>query len=240
MEPGNIKTKLFLANALLTQFFSEQGARNARYMLAAQEQYQQVLAQEPHHNQAMHGLMGIAINSRRPAEALELARKLMEWDASDPIAPYTAGVAQWMIVYPEYAKAKVATGGRVDEYFLHDANVRKSLREKYSASIEDGLAMSRRAVSLKPDFDEAMAYTNLLLRLKGGISDTMEESNLLIGDADAWVGKAISFKKGQGQQPAGNPTIDVDGPIPALPAPKPIRVAPPPPPPPPPPPRPTR
>jgi cell division septation protein DedD len=94
------------------------------------------------------------------------------------------------------------------------------------------------ALQLDPNYDDAMAYMNLMDRLKAGIVDSQAESADLISRADDWVGKTLATKrlKAQNQQPEPAPHLDVDGPPPGPASAQAVLSAPPPPPPPPPPP----
>jgi cell division septation protein DedD len=91
------------------------------------------------------------------------------------------------------------------------------------------------ALELDPNYDDAMAYMNLLDRLKAGLVNSPAESADLVSKADDWVGKALTAKRQHARsQPPGPAQLDVDGPPPG-PANAAMLVAPPPPPPPPPP-----
>ena len=88
------------------------------------------------------------------------------------------------------------------------------------------------ALDLDPQWSDAMAYMNLLARLKAPLADTPAEHDSLIALADQWVHKALTAKKGRAGTPNPAEQIDVDQPAPmAIPA---VIPAPPPPPPPPP------
>jgi hypothetical protein len=96
--------------------------------------------------------------------------------------------------------------------------------------IEDGLRMLQIGLDLDPQSSDAMAYMNLLVRLRAPLVNTAAEHSKLIAQADDWVRKALEARKGHGSDTAG--PIDVDQPAPqAIPA---MVPAPPPPPPPPP------
>ena len=104
----------------------------------------------------------------------------IQLDPKDKTAYYTAGVLDWVIVYPEYVRAKQATGGKMEEYWIPDTTSRKSLRDQFLPRIEDGFRMLQVALQLDPNYDDAMAYMNLLDRLKAGIVESPAESADLI------------------------------------------------------------
>lgn len=216
LDPTNIKNRLFLANAQMAKWFTERSQPFSPHMVAAQQNYDQVLAYDPGNRDALHGLVGIALNSRRPSDALALARRLIESDGSDTAAHFSEGVANWAIVYEGYSAANGNAEGAPHASFLSDAGVRGELRAKYGRNIEEGLASLNRAVELKTNFDEAMAYKNLLLRLKAGISATEAESRQWMEEADVWLKKALAVSKGAGRGSAVQMALNVDGPPPSL------------------------
>lgn len=239
IEPGNTKIRLLLAKALVEAHWAvapRQGT--SPYLVKAREQYESVRKEEPSNRSAMHGLARIAMLQAQPKEALELARQLVEADSTDPVALYTVGVAQWAIVYPEFRKAQLTAGARVEDYFLHDANVRRNLRDRFDMNVQHGIESLQQAMKLKANFDDAMAYINLLYRLKASYADTLADAQQMLATADGWVGKAVAILKANKANPRSVSKLDVDQPdtsVAANMALLPRAPAPPPPPPPPPP-----
>ena len=50
-------------------------------------------------------------------------------------------------------------------------------------------------IEIDPDYDDAMAYLNLLYRERADISETKEEYDEYTGKADDWVQQALDTKK---------------------------------------------
>src|SRR5439155_1091489 len=148
-------------------------------------------------------------------------------------AYYTAGRLDWATVFPEFQRVKQAAGGRMEDYSIPDAKLRKELRDRFLPQVEDGFRMLQIALQLDPDYSDAMAYMNLLCRLKAGLVDAATESAQLLSIGDDWVGKALAARRRQPQSQQAA-LLDVDGPPPG-PASAQKFVAPPPPPSPPPP-----
>src|ERR1035437_7310050 len=144
---------------------------------------------------------------------------------------WKTGFIDWCTTYPDYARARLAAGMQPQAPgIIPDAGLRQSVRTQHGAELEDGLRMLQTAIQLDPDYADAMAYMNLLYRIKAGIADTPAQSADFIAKADSWVTKALAARQRQARDthpPTG--VLDVDG---AIPAPS---TAPPPPPPPPPP-----
>ncbi|PYV65605.1 MAG: hypothetical protein DMG95_01240, partial [Acidobacteria bacterium] len=74
--------------------------------------------------------------------------------------------------------------------------------------IQDGLDNLNKALQLRPDYDDAMAYVNLLYREKADRECDMPEQRVAdVKAADEWVDKTLEVKKAkatkQQQTPAG-------------------------------------
>jgi beta-lactamase regulating signal transducer with metallopeptidase domain len=236
LEPANVNARLFLANALMRHFYTLRYP-DASLPVAAVQQYREVLSRDSNNKQATAGMTAIALDNKQFREAREWAEKLAAIDANDKTAWYTLGVLDWAIVFPEYQQAKQAAGGRPEEYSIADSAARKRLRDEYLPQVQRGLQMLERTLLLDPEYEQAVAYMNLLYRLKSGLVDDLLEAKDLIAKADAWVGQALAAKK-RSQPVVADEKLNVEGPPPG-PAGRQsaLMAAPPPPPPPPPPPR---
>jgi beta-lactamase regulating signal transducer with metallopeptidase domain/cell division septation protein DedD len=231
LEPGNFNAKLFLANALMREFFAEREKPDSALMAGARAQYLDILAQDPRNKLAMQGAMVVAIDTKQMREAREWALKLIQLDPKDKTAYYTAGFLDWAIVYPEFQRAKQAAGGRPDDYSISDASLRKRLRDQFEPHIEEGFRMLQVALQLDPDYFDAMAYMNLLARLKSGLVDDPVGSALLMQKADALIPYVLAAKRRQGPPQAPEPMhLDVTGPPPGPASAHAVLTAPPPPP----------
>ena len=61
--------------------------------------------------------------------------------------------------------------------------------------IQRGLAMEDKALSLNPDYTEAMTYKNILLRLKANLEKDPAEVKRLIEEADKLRNKVIDAQR---------------------------------------------
>ena len=61
--------------------------------------------------------------------------------------------------------------------------------------IDGGLQALDKALQIDPEYDDAMAYENLLIRERADLADTKEEYEKQIKIADDWVQKALATKK---------------------------------------------
>ena len=190
------------AGELLEQFPSAQGSTGGRVLAEARELYRLVLASDPWNKQALQGMVTIAMNARRPEEGVEWAAKLIQADPRDKTTHYTAAVLDWAIVYEAVAKAREAAGVAPAVSFLPDADLRARLRQAHGARIEEAMRLLETALTIDPSFDDAMAYLNLMFRLKASMAENQGEAAGYIAQADEWIKKALAEKSrhpGQGR-----------------------------------------
>jgi beta-lactamase regulating signal transducer with metallopeptidase domain len=234
LEPSNTRPKLYLANALLRQWT---GVSGDTFLLDdARRQYQDVLALDPQNRQATEGMASVALFTRQFSEAHDWVLKAIAQDPKNESAYYSIGFIDWSTVYPAYSQARAAAGMKMEaQGIIPDAAARKSLRDQYGPQLEEGFRMLQIALQLDPADSDAMAYLNLLYRLKSGMTDSEAESRTLVAKADGWVDKALAAKRLRAQHPKTSLPLDAAGDPPG-PGDGQSMLAPPPPPPPPPPP----
>jgi hypothetical protein len=66
---------------------------------------------------------------------------------------------------------------------------------EYGATIDEGIESLKHAISIKPDYDDAMAYLNLLYRRKGDTVASESEREQLIKIADDLVDQVKDIKQ---------------------------------------------
>ena len=71
----------------------------------------------------------------------------------------------------------------------------RHLRDKYLLLVEEGMDMLAKAISLRPDYDDAMAYMNLLYRIRVDLQcGDPRASKADRRKADEWVELAIAAR----------------------------------------------
>jgi hypothetical protein len=76
------------------------------------------------------------------------------------------------------------------------------LKAKFLPVINGGLAALDKALQIRPDYDDAMAYENLLIRERADLMDTPEQYKKETEIADQWVQKALATKKAKAEKKA--------------------------------------
>jgi TonB family protein len=79
--------------------------------------------------------------------------------------------------------------------------------------VMNGIAATDRALSLKPDYADALVYKNLLLRMRANLETDPVQKQQLMADADALRNKAIELNKQRTAINIGNGAVAL-GPVP--------------------------
>uniref|UniRef100_Q02CV4 Peptidase M56, BlaR1 n=1 Tax=Solibacter usitatus (strain Ellin6076) TaxID=234267 RepID=Q02CV4_SOLUE len=215
LEPDNLKARLFLASAYVRQALAQHQYmpvnEDKPLLVMAQAQYQEVLKRDPKNASATFGM--IALNGPSKAgESRETVLKLIASDPGNSEAYYTLGTVDWQIAYDASHSALEALGASPATQQIPDAEMRAHLRTKLTTYIDEGLRALQVALAKQPDSSDTMAYINLLLRQKGLLADTAQETKAYVAEADGWVGKALDAKRIQASKPKVNKgAIDLSG-----------------------------
>jgi tetratricopeptide (TPR) repeat protein len=197
LEPRDAKPLLYLGTARLAMYTpGNQEPANADRARQAETAFQMALQIEPENRVALSSLAGLYFGQRRFDEADRHYRKIVEVSGSDREALYSLGVIAWSKVYPDNQRARQNAGMRPEDPGpIRDANLRISLKSQHGPTIEEGMSNLRRAIDIDPQYDDAMAYLNLLYRQAADLRDTGEDYTRDIAEADNWVQRALQTKK---------------------------------------------
>jgi TonB family protein len=101
---------------------------------------------------------------------------------------------------------------------LPAGTAKDQLKATYNPIVESGLNDLRRALLIDPQYDDAMAYMNLLIRERADLRDNVADYQRDIAEANEWVDKAMAIKKAKAQSRNG---MGIGAPAPAPPPPPP-------------------
>ena len=177
LDPALVNARLYLATALANQYIPGVDAEdNNRIGQQAIEEYEKVLAANPSRDQKITSLKGIAslyFNMKKLDQAKKANLNVAEADPSDPDSYYSIGVVDWTQTYQPRMEERAKLGMKPDEPLnAKDKNQKKvcdELKQKNSANIQEGITALNKALELRPDYDDAMAYLNLMYREKADV-----------------------------------------------------------------------
>ncbi len=119
-------------------------------------------------------------------------------------------VIDWTQSYQPRMEERAKLGLKPEEP-LKDKKVCADLKEKNSGVIQDGIDDLNKALQLRPDYDDAMAYMNLMYREKGDLEcDDPAARAADLKTADDWVDKTMATKKAKAEKQPGAQGITMD------------------------------
>jgi tetratricopeptide (TPR) repeat protein len=201
LDPGLTNARLYLATAYSAQYIpgapSPENIRNGQQ--AAQE-FKDILANDPANLSAIDGLGSILYNMaggppfdpKMMEESKSYHQKHIQLKPDDPEPYYWVGVIDWSLAFrgnrdTDPAPPALAT----------------SFQQKYGTVVDEGIASLQKAMQLRTDYDDAMAYLNLLYRQKADMETSAEARDADVKLADDLVDKvkAIKQRKMEAPQP---------------------------------------
>jgi tetratricopeptide (TPR) repeat protein len=204
-----LNARLYLATAYAQQYIPGADTEdNNRMANSAIEEYKNVLQADPNNVGSVKGIAYLYLQMKKFDQAKEYYKKAAEIDPKDPETYYSVAVIDWTEAYQPRMEQRAKLGLKPTEP-LKDKKVCEALREKGSASVEDGINMLNQALKLRPDYDDAMAYMNLLYRERADFNCDNDESKADLKTADEWVDKTMATKKAKAEK-AGQSGIVID------------------------------
>lgn len=172
------------------------GPADTQRMSLARQALLDILARDPANQEALNGMMTVSMIAKQPAEGRQWALKMVTLYPKEKTSYYCVGFADWSVVYPAAMAVRTAAGMRPeDTNHIADASARHNLRDQYGSMIDEGMHMLDVALQMDPNYVDAMAYLNLMYRLKANVSETAAEAADAVSKADEWVGKALAAKR---------------------------------------------
>lgn len=214
-DPTLTNAQLYLATAYATQYIpGAPSDENIRMGEAAVKQFQDVLQNDPNDISAIDGIGSILFNMAGTPysrdkfdESKSYHMKHIALRPEDPEPYYWVGVIDWTLAYRANLEARGAwrlahPGKPLKDDDPMPADVRDQYIKDYGPMIDEGITDLKKALELRPDYDDAMAYLNLLLRRKADEATTPDERASLLKQADDYVEKAKEIKQKKMETPA--------------------------------------
>lgn len=206
LDLQSVTARSYLATAYQMQYIpGAVSPENAAFAQAAQEAFLKVLELDPKNTGAILSIALLYFHQKKPDEARDWYKKAIVINPNEKIAHYTIGVIDWTQAYQPRMKARAEMGMRPEDPGpLKDTSVRAALRTQNLPLVEEGIASLEAALAIDPEYDDAMAYMNLLYRERADLQDSEEawKSDTLL--ADQWVDKTLAMKKLKAARAASN------------------------------------
>lgn len=213
-DPDLLNARLYLATAYASLYIPGAPSKeNLQRGEQAVAEFKEVLDKDPNNLSAIDGIGSILFqmggqpfDPKKFEESKTYHQRHIQLKPDDPEPYYWIGVIDWTLAFRangemrmEYNKKNIKKQVR-DDQSLPPA-IRGEYASKYGPLIEEGINDLQKAISLRPDYDDAMAYLNLLYRRKADMVESQDERAALVKQADDLVDKVKEIKQKRSEQP---------------------------------------
>jgi tetratricopeptide (TPR) repeat protein len=215
LDPGLLNARLYLATAYFSQYIpgapSEENVRKGQQAIA---EWEGVLKDDPNNLSALDGiatcLFQMAATPFTPSkfgESKKYHLRHIQLKPDDPEPHYSVGYIDWTLSYRANADIRAEYNRANPKKQIKDEQplppkLREEYAVKYGAIVDEGIQQLKKAVELRPDYDEAMAMLNLIYRRKADMVSSMDEREALLKQADDLVDKVKEIKQKKMEAPA--------------------------------------
>lgn len=204
-DPTLLNARLYLATAYASQYIpGAPSEENIKVGDAAIHEFEKVLEVDPNNTAGIASIGSILFNMGKFDESKKYNRRLIELDPNNPEPYYWIGVIDWTLTYKPRMELKTKQGLKPDEPLK--PKDRQELAATNGPLVDEGIQALKKAMDLRPDYDDAMAYLNLMFREKADIVDNPREREELLDAADQLVQRTLDIKKKRAEG-AGMPAL---------------------------------
>jgi tetratricopeptide (TPR) repeat protein len=214
LDDSLLNARLYLATAYASQYIpgapSDENVQKGNQAIA---EFKGVLEKDPNNLSAIDGIgsilfqmSGQPFNPARFAESKTYHQKHIDLKPNDPEPYYWIGVIDWTLAFRQNAELRSAynkdhINKQVKEGDALPAPVRADYVGKDGALVDEGIDRLKKAIQLRPDYDDAMAYLNLLYRRKADMVESADERASYQKQADELVDKVKEIKQKKASEP---------------------------------------
>jgi tetratricopeptide (TPR) repeat protein len=198
-DPNRTVSHLYLAVAYAQQYIpGADTPDNNELAQHAIEEFEKVLALKPSREEEISSLKGIAslyFNRKNFDKAKEYHRKVLDINPEDAETAYAVGVIDWFEAYQRRMEQRAILGFNPDQPLISQTGC-WAVRAKNEDIIKEGIEMLTQALTVRRDYDDAMAYMNLMYRERADIQCGNKQAyDADTKAADKWVDVTMASKK---------------------------------------------
>ena len=214
LDPGLMVARLYLATAYASQYIpGAPSEQNVRLGNQAINEFKEVLQIDPNNLTAIDGIGSIIFqmagqpyDPKKFAESKTYHQKHIDLRPNDPEPYYWIGVIDWTLAFRANGELRAAynrdhVNKQVKDTDPLPAALRAEYTSKYGPLVEEGIGVLQKSIQIKADYDDAMAYLNLLYRRRADMVESADERAALLKQADDLVDKVKEVKQKRAEQP---------------------------------------
>jgi tetratricopeptide (TPR) repeat protein len=220
LDPALTNARLYLATAYSGRYIpGAPSDENVRQGQQAIEEYKEVLANDANNLTAIDGIGAIIYNMAggppldyaKFAEAKSYQQRHISIRPDDPEPYYWIGVIDWGMAYHANKEMRAASNLKSIKKQIGDNDpltpaLATDFAAKEGGDINEGITNLKMAIDRRPDYDDAMAYLNLMYRQKADTETSMQAHDADIKLAEELVEKVKAIKQHRLDNPPPSPT----------------------------------
>jgi len=214
LDPTLLNARLYLATAYSNLYVDASPTpENVSRGNQAIAEFKEVLQTDRNNLSAIDGLGSIVyrmggtpFDPNKLEESRGYHLEHIKISPNDPEPYYWVGVIDWLLAYRGNKALRTDYNSNARKQLQENQPLPPKLREefasKYTETIDQGIDHLKKAIERRPDYDDAMAYLNLLYRQKADQVESAEERDKYEQDADALIERVKEIKQKKAEKPA--------------------------------------
>jgi len=207
LDPSLANAQLYLATACASQYIpGDTSQKNLQYGGRAVQEFREILDRDPSSLVAIDGIGSILYNMAsnpfdpdKMEESKAYHEKHIQLRPDDPEAYYWVGVIDWSLAYRANQNIRNECN-RASKQAIKPADpLPPELAARFTAGfgqgVDEGISNLKKAIELRPDYDDAMAYLNLLYRQKADMETSVVARDNDVKIADDLVDQVVATKR---------------------------------------------
>jgi tetratricopeptide (TPR) repeat protein len=210
LDPSLLNARIYLATAYAQQYVpGAETDENKRFAAQAIEEYKKVLSIDPANVNSVKGIAYLYLQEKQFDDAKQYYERAVKIDPNDPESYYSVAFIDWSQAYKFRQDERNKLGMKATD-LLKDKKVCAIVKQHNAPMVEEGINLLTKALQLRQDYDDAMAYMNLMYRERADYEcDNPTGRTSDLKTADNWVDKTIATKKEKAnKQGAGGIVMD--------------------------------
>jgi tetratricopeptide (TPR) repeat protein len=209
LDPSLTMAQVYLATAYASLYIpGAPSAENKARGEQAINEFKDILQADPNNLTAIDGIGSLLfqmagtppVNEKGFEDSKSFHQRHIQIKPDDPEPYYWVGVIDWTLAFRGNGEMRLDYNKNNIKKQVHEDQplppaVRTEYAGKYGPLVDEGIADLQKAISVKPDYDDAMAYLGLLYRRKADMVESADERASLQKQADDLLDKIKEIKQ---------------------------------------------
>ena len=210
LDPTLLNARLYLATAYENQYIpGGDSPDNLKIAQQAIDAFEEVLKMDPGNTTAIASVATIYYDMKKFDKAKEYQQRRLQIEPNNPEPYYWIGVMDWAVCFPRTQQLRRDLHVDAPKDPVNHPDVLPPIPKKALADlteqngplVDEGIKALSKAIELKPNGYDTMAYLNLMYRQKAEIESDPDAREADIKQAEDWIDKYVNAKKAAANAP---------------------------------------